>query len=72
MGVLNMADPSGRVVKCEGLQPLSCWDCGFEDCGRLGHLSVVSGVCCQVKVSAAGRSLVQRGPPDCGVSLCDL
>ena len=27
--------------------------------------------CCQVKVSATGRSLVQRSPTDCGVSLCD-
>ena len=27
-------------------------------------------VCCQVAVSATGRSLVQRCPTDCGVSLC--
>jgi hypothetical protein len=27
-------------------------------------------VCCQVEVSATGRSLVQRSPTDCGVSLC--
>ena len=26
-------------------------------------------VCCQVEVSATGRSLVQRSPTDCGVSL---
>jgi hypothetical protein len=25
-------------------------------------------VCCQVEVSASGRSLVQRSPTDCGVS----
>jgi hypothetical protein len=25
-------------------------------------------VCCQVEVSVADRSLVQRGPTDCGVS----
>jgi hypothetical protein len=25
---------------------------------------------CQVEVSATGRSLVQRSPTDCGVSLC--
>jgi hypothetical protein len=27
-------------------------------------------VCCQVEVSATGRSLVQRSPTDCGVLLC--
>jgi hypothetical protein len=26
-------------------------------------------LCCQVKVSATGRSLVQRSPTDCGVYL---
>ena len=30
----------------------------------------LSVVCCQVEVSATGRSLVQRSPIDCGVSLC--
>jgi hypothetical protein len=35
-------------------------------------LSLVSVVCCQVEVSATGRSLVRRNPTDCGVSLCDL
>ena len=35
-------------------------------------MSVVSVVCCQVEVSATGRSLVQRSPTDCGVSECDL
>jgi hypothetical protein len=29
----------------------------------------VSVVCCQVEVSATGRSLVQRNPTDCGVYL---
>jgi hypothetical protein len=31
----------------------------------------VSFVCCQVEVSASGRSPVQRSPTDCGVSECD-
>jgi len=31
----------------------------------------VSVVCCQVVVSASGRSLVQRSPTDCYVSECD-
>ena len=33
---------------------------------------VVCVVCCQVEVSATGRSLVQRIPTECGVSECDL
>ena len=43
---------------------------GFE-C-RWGHvcLSLVSVVHFQVKVSVRGRSLVQRSPTGCGVSLC--
>ena len=44
------------------------WDYGFES--RMGAwMSVVSVVCCQVEVSATGRSLVQRSPIDCGVSV---
>ena len=31
---------------------------------------VLEVVCCQVEVSATNRSLVQRSPTDCGVSLC--
>jgi hypothetical protein len=33
--------------------------------GEHGCLSVVSVVCCQVEVSATGRSLVQRSPTEC-------
>ena len=38
-----------------------------------GHesLSLVSVVCCQVKVYATGRSLVQRSPTEWGLSQCD-
>jgi hypothetical protein len=41
---------------------------------RLGHgcPCLVSVVCCQVEVSATGRSLVQRSPTECGVSERDL
>jgi hypothetical protein len=35
-----------------------------------GAWMVVRCVCCQVEVSATGRSLVQRRPTDCAVSLC--
>ena len=40
--------------------------------GGHGCLSVVSVVCCQVEVSAKGRSLVQRSPTECGVAECDV
>jgi hypothetical protein len=37
-----------------------------------GCLSLLSIVCCQVEVSATGRSLVQGSATKCGVSECDL
>jgi hypothetical protein len=37
---------------------------------KLQYLSLVSVMCCQVEVSATGRSLVQRSPTVCGVSEC--
>ena len=33
--------------------------------------SVVSVACCQVEVSAMGRSPVRRSPTECGMSECD-
>jgi hypothetical protein len=54
------------------MQPLSYWDRGFGS--RRGHegLSLVSVECCQVEVSATGRSLVRKCPTECGVShRCD-
>ena len=35
-------------------------------------MSLLSVACCQVEVSATGRSLVQTIPTDCGVSECDI
>jgi len=35
--------------------------------GMYVSLSLVGSVCCQVEVSAMGRSLVQRSLTDCGV-----
>ena len=52
-------------TKAWGLRPLACWGCGFE------CLSLVSFVCCQVEISASGRSLVKRSPTECGMSECD-
>jgi hypothetical protein len=52
--------------------PLACWDCGFESRRGYGCLSLVSVGCCQVDVTAASRSLFQRSPAECDVSVCDL
>ena len=55
--VLNNVDSNGREVEGEGLLPIACWDCGFEIHWRHEYLFHVSVVCCQVEVSARGRSL---------------
>jgi len=34
--------------------------------------SLFSAVCCQLEVSATGRSFVQRSPSECGVPVCDF
>ena len=57
------------------------WVCGSSLAGSAGSNQVgVGGAwmsvscesrCCQVEVSATGRSLVQRSPTECGVSECD-
>jgi hypothetical protein len=41
-------------------------DCGFESHRGHGCLSLMNVVCCEVVVSASGRSLVQRSPTECG------
>jgi hypothetical protein len=45
---------------------------GFAGSNPAGGMdvSLVGVVCCQVEVFATGRSLVQRSPTDCDVSLC--
>jgi hypothetical protein len=60
-----IADPGGRAVEGVGLRLLSCWDFGFESLQGHGRLSFVVVVCCQVEVSASGRSLVQRSTTEC-------
>jgi len=47
-------------------------DGGFESHRRRGCLRIVSVVCYQVEVSAAGRSLIQRSPIESNASECDL
>jgi hypothetical protein len=69
----SWVDPGDRAVCGIGLLLLACWDCGFESRQRLGCLSLVNVVCCQVEVSETGRSLVQRIPTQCGVlTVCDF
>ena len=51
---IRQADPSGRAVLGVGLQPLACWNCGFQSRRGHGFLSLVRDVCCQVEVSATG------------------
>jgi len=48
------ADASGRVVSGLGLQPLACWDGGFESRRRNGCPSLVSVVYDKVEVSSSG------------------
>jgi hypothetical protein len=38
---------------------------GSNPTGCINVLSLMSVVCCEVQVSATGRSLVQRSPADC-------
>ena len=53
------------------------WVCSRSLAGIAGSnptgvgMSLVSVVCCQVGVSASGRSFVQRGPNECGMTECD-
>jgi len=49
--------------------PFKAWVCGRSLAGIAGS-NPVGGmvVCCQVQISATGRSLVQRIPTECCVS----
>jgi hypothetical protein len=40
-------------------------------CGRM-DVYLLWMLCCPVEVSTTGRSLVQRSPTECGVSVCDI
>ena len=57
-----VVDSDVHAIQGVGLWPLACWDCWFEFCWGHGYLCLVSVVCCQVDVSATGRSLVQGRP----------
>ena len=67
--VYRIANSNSRAVYGKGLWLIAYTDCGFESRQGYGRLSLVS-VCCQVEVSASGRSPVQRSPTDCGLCHC--
>jgi hypothetical protein len=58
--------PRGLSV---GLRPSACRDRGFESYGGMDFFSLVQCLCCQVEVSATGRSLVQRSATEYDVCL---
>jgi hypothetical protein len=60
-----------RAAWSVGVRQLACWDPGFESRWRHGCLPIAVVVCCQVEVSASGRTLVQKSPTECGVYECD-
>jgi hypothetical protein len=71
--ILNAEMPIQVAVRSlgVGLQPLACWDCGFESRQWHGYLSLVGILLCQIEISATGRLVVQRRRTECGVSECD-
>ena len=66
------ADPSGRAVSGVGLQPLACWDCGFESRRGHGCLSVVSVVCLSGRGLCCGLIPRPESYRLCCVIVCDL
>jgi hypothetical protein len=58
---LRRGSATARLMKWWVPIPLIAWMC----------LSLVNSVCCQIEISASGRSLLQRSPTQCGVSECD-
>jgi hypothetical protein len=64
---VNTVDSSGHAVQGMGLRPLTYWNNKFESRRRHGCLSLLWVVCCQIQVSATGRTLAQMSPTECGV-----
>ena len=58
------------VAKRSEAWVFACLDCGFESRRGMDVCLLLVLCVCQVEVSATGRSLVQRSPTDCFVSLC--
>ena len=57
--------------RSQWLRGLRRWSAAARLLALRVRMSLVSVVCCQVEVSATGRSFVQRSPAECGVSECD-
>jgi hypothetical protein len=53
---------------CDGSLPMIV---GSNPALEHGVWSLVTVVCCQIEVTASGRSLLQRSPTECGVPECD-
>jgi hypothetical protein len=62
----NTADPGGCAVQGVCLRPLACWDCGFEFRRDIPVCLLSMSCFVQVrKITAKGRSLVQRILTEC-------
>ena len=74
IGTNNLISPyvklSGLAVYGLGLRPLFGRDCGFRTRRQYGCLSIVNVACCQVEVSATGRSLSRGVRPRARVCVC--
>jgi hypothetical protein len=70
---LNLVTPvilaCGRAGQGVGLRPLANWNCAFESRRGMDVFVSYECLCCQVEVSASGRSLIQRSPTECYVSV---
>jgi hypothetical protein len=70
---------SNTLVYCRSQWPrrFKAWVCGRQLVGIAGSIpsggvdDCLSVMCCQVEVSATGRSLVRRNPNKCNASKCD-
>jgi hypothetical protein len=62
-------DTGGRVGAT--LRQLACCVWGSNPAGAR-CLTLVNVICCQVEDSAMARSLIQRGPTECHVPVCDI
>ena len=56
-------------MELESLRPFAYCNYGIESRRRYGSLLLHSDFCCQVAVSVTSRSLVERSPMRCGVSV---
>jgi hypothetical protein len=65
------ADPYGRTVEGEGLQPMAFWHCGF-DSRQTVDVCLFWMLFCQVEISATGRPRAKQSYQLWCVIACDL